>query len=432
MVIPPIRLAAWSQLARKLFGLGCLLMALTNADGAYAQLPQLEFNQGKVFDEVWSLVQQHFYDPKAVEEPWTQARDQFRVRAVAARTHGEFAQVMNELLTTLKVSHTYYFAAPNQRRTQLLGVFEILVPQGREELFFYNSIGIETEQISGKTFIRAVYDGFPAAQSGMLYGDEILSVDGQPFQEIESFRDKQEVQLQVRRSADAVPESYRIPVVRLDGRRMFEEAMLASARTIEHGKQKIAYVHVWSYAGSKYQDQLRNLLLFGKLKDADALILDLRDGWGGASLEYLNLFRESIVDLTSRPRDGEPMNFSGVWGKPVVLLVNQRSTSGKELFTFGFKKLGLGEVVGETTAGAVVAGRGFLLSNQDVLYLAVADIEVDGKRLEGSGVQPDHAIGRPLPYAAGADPQLERALELLANSKPEPDGKKRKASATGS
>lgn len=423
-MISHIRFVALTQLALRLLGLGCLLAGISNANGLFAQSPSRggpsappEFDQGKVFDEVWSLTQQHFFDPDVVGELWTQARDQFRPKALAAKTHGEFAQVMNELLATLKVSHTYYYAAPNQRRTQLLGVFEFLVPKDREELFFYDSIGIETEQVSGKTFVRSVYDGFPAAQSGLLYGDEILSVDGKPFQEIESFRDKQEVQLQVRRSADAATLSYRIPVVRLNGRTMFEEAMLASARTIEQGQHKIAYVHVWSYAGSKFQDQLRDLLLFGKLKDADGLILDVRDGWGGASLEYLNLFRESIADLKSRPREGEPMNFSGVWGKPVVLLVNRRSTSGKELFTFGFKKLRLGEVVGETTAGAVVAGRGFLLSNEDVLYLAVADIQVDGQRLEGRGVKPDHAVERPLPYAAGADPQLERALEILAKRK---------------
>jgi carboxyl-terminal processing protease len=117
------------------------------------------------------------------------------------------------------------------------------------------------------------------------------------------------------------------------------------------------------------------------------------------------------------------LNFSGVWGKPVVLLVNRRSTSGKEMFTYGFKKLKLGEVVGETTAGAVVAGRGFLLSNSDVLYLAVSDLEVDGQRLEGRGVEPTVHVERPLPYAAGADPQLERALEILVETSREKNGR---------
>jgi hypothetical protein len=36
-----------------------------------------------------------------------------------------------------------------------------------------------------------------------------------------------------------------------------------------------------------------------------------------------------------------------------------------------------------------------------------------GQRLEGVGVSPDHRVERPLPYANGADPVLDAALELL-------------------
>jgi C-terminal processing protease CtpA/Prc len=38
------------------------------------------------------------------------------------------------------------------------------------------------------------------------------------------------------------------------------------------------------------QRALENMLSQGALKDADALIWDLRDGWGGARPEYLDLF----------------------------------------------------------------------------------------------------------------------------------------------
>ena len=101
---------------------------------------------------------------------------------------------------------------------------------------------------------------------------------------------------------------------------------------------------------------------------------------GVANLDYVNLFRPALVQIESRSRNQPPQSFSGVWGKPVALLVNQRTTSGKELFAYAFQKLLLGKVVGETTAGAVLAGRCFLLQNGDVLYLAVADLKVDGRR----------------------------------------------------
>ena len=50
-----------------------------------------------------------------------------------------------------------------------------------------------------------------------------------------------------------------------------------------------------------------------------------------------------------------------------------------------------------------------------LLYVAIAGHEFEGgQRLEGAGVIPDHRVERPLPYAAGADPVLDTALDLLA------------------
>ncbi|MGH6816909.1 MAG: S41 family peptidase, partial [Hyphomicrobiaceae bacterium] len=50
-----------------------------------------------------------------------------------------------------------------------------------------------------------------------------------------------------------------------------------------------------------------------------------------------------------------------------------------------------------------------------VLHLALFDLEVDGVRLEGVGVVPDIEVERPIPYARGADPVLQRALEEIGN-----------------
>jgi carboxyl-terminal processing protease len=233
-----------------------------------------------------------------------------------------------------------------------------------------------------------------------------------------SFRGKagQQAVVEIRREGpDAAPRRLLVQVAKLNGRMMFEAAMRASVNVIEAGDTKIGYVHIWSYAGRRYHDLLEELLLWGDLRACDALILDLRDGWGGASLEYVNLFRRPIVEVSSTARTGAPVNFSGVWGKPVTLLVNGGSTSGKELFAYAFRKLKLGEIVGTTTAGAVVAGRCILLRNGDALYVAVADLSVDGQRLEGNGVRPTVEVSRPLPYVAGKDPQLERAIELLTD-----------------
>jgi carboxyl-terminal processing protease len=70
-------------------------------------------------------------------------------------------------------------------------------------------------------------------------------------------------------------------------------------------------------------------------------------------------------------------------------------------------------VVGSKTAGAVVAGRPFLMQDSSLLYLAVADVYVNGgQRLEGKGVTPDIVVPSPLEYAQGVEPQKERAIKV--------------------
>ncbi|MFO0940508.1 MAG: S41 family peptidase [Pirellulales bacterium] len=381
------------------------------------------FDRKKVFDEVCTIVQREFYKPDLGGNNWPKLEAEFRPQALNAQSHDKFAELIHQMLGGLKTSHTAYFSTQNPKRYELLGIFEAVArPLINDEDPFasdpwvYEGIGIDHEVRNGKTFVRSVYDGLPAAKADIRFGDEIVSVDNKPFHPIQSFYHKtgKTVDVALRRKQDAAPLLVKVTVEGLDGKEMFLQALEASSRIELRGSKKIGYLHVWSYAGEKYHDFVRQEILFGKLADCDSLVLDLRDGWGGANFEYLNLFRPSILEMKSVQRNGTTILNRGAWEKPVVLLINNRSTSGKEVFAYGFKKHSLGKIVGENTAGAVVAGRPFVLSSGDVLYLAVADVQVDGKRLEQIGVAPDIQVDRPLEYAAGRDPQLERAFETLA------------------
>jgi len=188
-------------------------------------------------------------------------------------------------------------------------------------------------------------------------------------------------------------------------------AMKNGARLIEKDGRKLAYVHIWSYARRDYQDLLEELV-DGKFKDADGLIWDLRDGWGGGQPYYLDIFNARSPTLTFKERDGSG-TVNARWRKPVVLIVNGGSRSAKEILAYGFKKYGYGEVVGTKTAGAVLAGRAFIQSNGNLLLIAVSDVTVDGERLEGVGVSPDYEVPFDIRYAKGADPQLAKAIEVL-------------------
>ena len=401
-----------SKIALRL--IGAVAIGLSPFGSAASSLAQesFDFDRGKVFDEVAQAVAEHFYDKNFDGDDWRERCSKLRKQATNAESFDQYDQLVNKLLATLNTSHTYYFSRNNPKRYQLFGIFHELYKDD-EDLFCYDGIGIDTRIVDGKTFVVSVFDGLPAFKSGLKFGDEIVSVDGAPFHPIGSFAKKTGSSVTVKLNRAEKPMSLEIEVDQLDGRTMYETALEASARVIERGEKKIAYIHVWSYAGSKYQEKVREALLWGQLSECDALVFDCRDGWGGADLNYLNLFRDPIAIVQSEPRSGKSISYSGVWEKPVALLVNDRSTSGKELFTHGFKKLKLGKVFGETTAGAVVAGRIFRLSNGDALYLAVSDVHIDNQRLEGIGVEPDEKVKRPLKNAAANDQQLEAALDYL-------------------
>jgi C-terminal processing protease CtpA/Prc len=118
--------------------------------------------------------------------------------------------------------------------------------------------------------------------------------------------------------------------------------------------------------------------------------------------------------MTLTGRDGEAHVVNYRWKKPVALLIDDGTRSGKEVLAYGFKKNGYGPVIGERSAGALLAATAFLLSDGSLLILAVEDTSIEGDRLEGKGVTPTIEVPFDIRYAAGKDLQLDKAIEILA------------------
>lgn len=87
------------------------------------------------------------------------------------------------------------------------------------------------------------------------------------------------------------------------------------------------------------------------------------------------------------------------------------------MFPAGFKALGLGQVIGEPTMGAVIGtGSYSLVDGSTVRTPGVGVYLADGKltNMENYGVQPDILVPhRSEDELAGRDPQLERAVQEL-------------------
>jgi carboxyl-terminal processing protease len=374
------------------------------------------------FDEAWETVRDRFYDPRLHGVDWPAMRTRYRPQAAGAASREALAAVVNAMLAELGASHTQYYTPDETAYYQLADIFAgALRRRGLSRVFpsgevAYPGIGAFTHvDDQGRTFIAAVVDGAPAARAGLLLGDEILAADNLPFRPVASFRGKTSVSLSIRRHAGASPITLQVTPAELHPNAMFVQGLRDSVRLIPADNGiRIGYVHVWSYAGEAYQRALEDLIATGPLRDADALIWDLRDGWGGAQPHYLDLFNARGPTLRITERSGAT-DFENVkWRKPVAMLINGGTRSGKEVLAYGFKKYHLGEIIGTPTARAVLAASAFLMANGDLLLMAVDDVLVDEQRLEGVGVAPTIEVSFDLRYAAGYDPQLERAVKVLS------------------
>ncbi|HTR14407.1 MAG TPA: resuscitation-promoting factor Rpf1 domain-containing protein [Roseiarcus sp.] len=377
------------------------------------------------FDEVWELVRDRFFDPRLHGVDWQATRAIFAPKAEAAGSREELAEAINAMLATLGASHTHFYTADEPAYYQLADIFHrALEHRGLQGIFpsgevSYPGIGVFTHSDpDGRTFITGVIEGAPAEKAGVLLGDEIVSADGERFRPVGSFRNKvgASVYLAIRRARGDTPLTIAVVPAQLHPNDMFLQGLKSSARIITSSSVRIGYVHVWSYAGHMYQSAVEDLISEGPLREADALIWDLRDGWGGAQPRYLDLFNPRAPTMQVKARNGETDVVDAKWRKPVAALINGGTRSGKEVLAFGFKEYRIGELVGSRTEGAVLAATAFLIGNDGLLLLAVEDVLVDGMRLEGVGVTPTIEVAFDPRYAAGRDPQLERTVEILSRS----------------
>jgi carboxyl-terminal processing protease len=382
--------------------------------------PAVQQTTPAIVDEVWRLVNERFYDPKFAGHDWLAIGETYRDQAIAAAPD-ELPDLINRMLGELHASHTAYLTPSDPAYYDLADIFRGALRRELPRVFpngevSYVGIGVLTQPIGDKIFVSGLLADFPAAQAGLRTGDEIVAADGAEFDPIESFAGKagQSVTLTIRQTPDGPTEDIAVTPEVIKPNEAYLKAIAASARIIEVDGRRIGYIRMWSYAGRDFQHLLEEEITTGTLKDADALIWDLRGGWGGAQPYYLDLFDPRGPVMTVTGRSGRPDVVNARWQKSAVLLIDGGTRSGKEILAYGFKKYGFGPVVGSPTKGDVLAASAFMLSNNCLLELAVDDVRVDGERLEGVGVTPTVEVPFELEYSAGEDPQLAQAIAIAA------------------
>ena len=152
--------------------------------------------------------------------------------------------------------------------------------------------------------------------------------------------------------------------------------------------------------------------------DREGLVIDVRNNNGGNIDSWIlgKLLRRHWFYW--QPRVGRPFgNMPFAFRGRMCVLVNERTVSDGEAFAEGFRRLGLGKVVGNRTLGGEIwlSADNFLV---DRGIATAAESGVFGLEeawiIEQHGVDPDVTVEN-LPRATfdGADAQLESAVRLL-------------------
>ena len=379
-------------------------------------------DQSASFDKVWTQALEQIYPAEKVRLFSESKRQQLRALAQKADSTQALAEVLNPFLLSLGVSHTYFY----QDRDPDYYVFRSLFTTRDIASPKIHHLGMQLEKLGGGYVVRTVLEGYPAAKAGLRRGDKLLHINGRPFHPFDSFNPKQK-QMELTFQRDENEVKVRVNSVFESPNESFFKATKNSARILAIDGKKIGYVHLWSGTNPKFLETLKKTVLT-TFKNTDGLILDLRDGFGGAWWDYLDpffadsssYFKPTLVTREGAGEEQQPpvKRNSSYYSKPMVVIINEGVRSGKEALAYQFKKAKRAKLIGAPTAGAFSLGNGFFAEESEkyILYLSIAELLLDGSKIEGRPIQPDVFVPFPLDGNASLDPQFEKAVEVLKHS----------------
>ena len=380
----------------------------------------LAVERGVVFDEAWSALDEHFYDPDFHGVEWDAIHDLYRPWAVNASSSADFADVVNLMLGELNASHMGYY--PHGRGAST----------GGDQTGW---IGAVYDPAAGGPglLISEVLPDSPAAEVevGLTAGERLLAVKGRDIDETTNIYD-----LFVDTVGDRVPAT----VQAADGARRtvvlrptsygaqrqlrYEEWVRQRRRLVEEWSDgRLGYLHIQGMSAPSFERFERDL--FAAADGKEGLIIDVRSNGGGWTTDYLMAVLMVQRHAYTLPRGGDPSVRSyptaerllaGAFTRPAAALCNEDSYSNAEIFSWAFQTLERGPLVGSPTFGAVISTGGMQLIDGGLVRLPGRGwfVATRGVNMENNGAQPDVVVWQPPAEDSSAteDTQLAKAVEV--------------------
>jgi carboxyl-terminal processing protease len=190
----------------------------------------------------------------------------------------------------------------------------------------------------------------------------------------------------------------------------------------------IGYVELTTFERQEAAEELEEAIEALLAQGAQQLILDLRNNPGGLlsqSVAVADLFLpESVILYERNAREDINEVFEADSGDlaeqiPLVVLVNEHSASASEIVAGAIHDHGRGVLIGETTFGKGSVQLPHTLSDGSQLNVTIAHwYTPNNVNIDEQGIAPDIEVVADetlLIENPDEDPQLQRALEYLAN-----------------
>lgn len=367
----------------------------------------------QMFEEAARLMRHHYWVEDMAGVDWDAVVARYRPLAGRVATRDELHDLIWELHGELATSHAYVWSdegdPPSRERIGHLGAdlrrdedgwriahlpeTELSVPGSRSPLEPVGAVvGDVLESIDGRTVD-------PEAGPGPLLlgaADEVVEVGLRS----ESGERRREA---VRLLKDERPLRYHAWV----------SANRAFVRERTGGR--VGYLHVPDMMSPGWAELHRDLRIETGL---DALLCDFRGNRGGHTSQLVLERLSAVVTAWDSPRGFEAVSYPiDAPRGPLVGLCDQYAGSDGDIVSLGFRQRGLGPLVGTRTWGGVIGiDMRYRLADGTVVTQPRYAFWFEGGTgwgVENYGVDPDVEVAiAPHDWAAGEDPQLEKAIEL--------------------
>jgi tricorn protease len=380
--------------------------------------PRQEWRQ--MFIEAWRLERDYFYDRNMHAVNWRAMLDKYLPLVDRITDRDELSDLLGELIGELSALHMYVSGGDKRKGNDDIQPASLGAVLARDD----NAGGYCIEHI-----YRSDPDEphllSPLARPDLAIndGDIITAINGVPTLSVghpSLLLRKQagkQVLLGIKPVSGDTREVIVVPITQRGERNLRYSEWEYTRRLIveKKGQGDIGYVHLRAMNSGDYAQWSRD---FYPIFLRKGLIIDVRHNYGGNVESWIleKLMRKAWVywqSRTGRPYSNMQYAFAG----HMVVLCDENTYSDGEMFAEGFRRLGLGKVIGTRTwGGEIWLSFGNRLVDRGIASAAESGVYApEGEWIiEGHGVEPDIVVDN-LPHATfnGSDAQLEAAIEHL-------------------